>query len=348
MQRTKTAIVCAVLASICVASFCAIARAQTKLQSLTRPVTDEDGRHVAVPNDVRRIVTLAPNLAEIVYALGAQDRLVGVSQYTDHPAAAKSKPSIGMPVNPSLEAVVGAKPDLVLASTSINFAKTVDALSRLGIAVYTTDPHTVEGTLRSITDIGSVIGAQQEARSVVASLQARLDTLKATLSHSPTVRALFVVWEQPLQAVGDNTFIADAMRWAGAESVPHSKRNWPTIGLEEVVKLNPDYIVYADNEMGENAAGDSSSSASADIRAAIAHHLEDLRSKPAWRDLRAVRDGHVAVIDDEIQDPAPGLIDSIEQLARELHPDVFARAAATRTDSWAHPSSSPEAAICAR
>jgi iron complex transport system substrate-binding protein len=316
-----------------------------------RSVVDEVGRSVAVPTNVRRIVTLAPNLAEIVYALGAEDRLVGVSEYSDHPPAVKTKPSIGMPVNPSLEAIVGARPDLVLATTAINFAKTVDALARLGIPVYTTDPHTVDGTLRSITDIGDVIGAAPQAQSLVAKLLARLDALKAKVSNATPTRALFVVWENPLISIGDNTFIADALHYAGAESAIHTKTNWPQINMEEVVKLNPDYIVYADNGMNENS--ETSSAASHDIRAAIARHLDDLRGKPVWRELPAVREGHVAVVDDEIQVPAPGLIDTIEQLARELHPDLFAQHApsahenipAGRLSSHNH---SWEAACCAR
>jgi iron complex transport system substrate-binding protein len=312
-------------------------------------MVDEVGRRVSVPLEVRRIVTLAPNLTEIVYALGAEGRLVGVSAYSDHPAAAKKKPSIGMPVNPSLEAVVGARPDVVLATTAINFEKTADALARLGIAVYTTDPHTVEGTLRSITDIATVIGAEQQAQSVVAKLQARLDMLKARLSNAAPVPALFVVQQNPLISIGENTFIADALRWAGAESDLQTKKNWPQIGMEEVVKLDPDYIVYADNPMGEN--GDNDSSAPTDLRAAIARHLEELRGQPVWRDLPAVRAGHVAVVDDEIQVPAPGLIDSIEQLARELHSDLFAQPESHTDDPVADScmwrNIPPEAALCA-
>jgi iron complex transport system substrate-binding protein len=251
-------------------------------------------------------------------------------------------------VNPSLEAVVGGRPDVVLATTSINFEKTADALARLGIAVYTTDPHTVEGTLRSITDIGEVIGAQQQARSVATSLQVRLDMLKAKLSNAPPVSALFVVQQNPLIAIGENTFIADALRWAGAESALHTKKNWPQIGMEEVVKLDPDYIVYADNQMGES--GDNDSSAPADLRAAIARHLEELRGQAVWRDLPAVRAGHIAVVDDEIQVPAPGLIDSIEQLARELHPDLFAEPESHAHNPLTHSCSRNiplEAATCA-
>lgn len=325
MRRATAFILFATVVLLCAASSSSFALAQhthERPKPPVRTVIDEVGRSVDVPAQVNRIVTLAPNLAEIVYALGAQDRLVGVSQFTDHPQAAKEKPSIGMPVNPSLEAIVGAKPDLVLATTSINFLKTVDALAHLGVPVYTTDPHTIEGTLRSITDIGYVIGSSQQASALVANLQARLDTLQTKLKNEKPVRALFVVWEQPLQSIGDNTFIADALHWAGAESVIHTKQNWPTISLEEVIKLNPDYLVYAENQMGEDS---NDSSQSADIRAAVARHLNELRNQPVWRELAAVREGHIAVVDDEIQVPAPGLIDSIEQLARELHPAVFSQ-----------------------
>lgn len=362
-RRWKFGLACAMVALICGAVGSANALPQDSQQQTaaapatkTRAVIDEVGRKVAVPTNVRRIVTLAPNLTEIVYALAAQDRLVGVSEYSDHPPAAKAKPSIGMPVNPSLEAVVGARPDIVLATTSINFAKTVDALARLGVAVYTTDPHSVEGTLHSITDIGEVIGSAPQAQTLVAKLQARLDAVKAKLFNATPTRALFVVWQNPLISIGDNTFIADALHWAGAESAVHTKQNWPQISMEEVVKLNPDYIIYADNQMGENAdtdaKTDSDSAASHDVRAAIARHLDDLRGKPVWRELPAVRHGHVAVVDDEIQDPAPGLVDTIEQLAHELHPAAFAQTPPAVGKNTSAPPRSPrsnsqEASSCA-
>ncbi|MFZ0640352.1 MAG: helical backbone metal receptor [Candidatus Acidiferrales bacterium] len=352
MRLSKIGIACGMFAVILGAHVAVTASAQDRPAASTRSMMDEVGRRVAVPTQVRRIVTLAPNLTEIVYALGAQDRLVGVSEYSDNPPAAKAKPSIGMPVNPSLEAVVGARPDIVLATTSINFAKTVDALARLGIAVYTTDPHTIEGTLRSVTDIGAAIGAAPQADAVVAKLQARLDALHAELKTEKPARVLFVVWENPLISIGDNTFISDALRWAGAESVIHTKQNWPQISMEEVVKLNPGYIIYADSQL--DTEGDADSDASPDLRAAIARHLDELRSESAWQELAAVRDGRVAVVSEEVEVPAPGLIDTIEQLARELHPGIFARQGEshaiyrTSSDSSAWQRIPLEAAPCAR
>jgi iron complex transport system substrate-binding protein len=273
----------------------------------TRMVMDEVGRRVEVPREVRRIVTLAPNLTETIYALGLEARLAGDTDYCDTPPAARLKPHVGAPLNPSLEAIVGLHPDLVLATTSINRRETVEALARLGIAAFTTDPHTVRGMLGSVEHIAELAGASEEQRQVVARLQERLATLHAKLEERPLVHVLFVVWEEPLISIGQNTFIADALRWAGAESVILSDKSWPQIGMEEVVRLQPDYIVLASNHSESGAKTE----------------LEDLRARPAWKQLSAVRMGHVAVVSEEVTRPSPGLVDTIEDLARQLHPEVF-------------------------
>lgn len=271
-----------------------------------RVVTDEVGRTVSVPADVRRIVTLAPNLTETIYALGLEDRLAGDTNYCDTPPAAKSKPHIGSPVNPSLEAIVALHPDLVLATTSINRRQTVDALARLGIAVYTSDPRTVHGILDSIARMADLMGAAPQGAALVAQLQARLDALHARLREGPPVDVLFVVWEDPLVTIGQNTFIADALRWAGARSVIQSKQNYPRISFEEVVRLEPDYIVLtADHEGARESEGAS------------------LRARPEWNQIRAVQQGHIAVVGSGMDRPSPGLVTAIEELAHALHPDVF-------------------------
>ena len=271
-----------------------------------RVVTDETGRRVAIPADVKRVVTLAPNLTETIYALGLEERLAGDTDYCDTPPAAKLKPHVGGAQNPSLEAIVALHPDLVLATTSINRIETVDGLSKVGIAVYTTDPQTVRGMLESTARIAGLMGAEAQGSALIARLEARLDALAARLADVPPVHSLFVVWEDPLITVGQNTFIADALRWAGAESVILSQQKWPRVSFEEVVRLQPDYIVFASNHAGFGA-----------------EELGALRSREAWKQLRAVELGHIAVITEEINRPSPGLVDAIEQLAREVHPDAF-------------------------
>jgi iron complex transport system substrate-binding protein len=279
----------------------------------SRTVTDEVGRKVKVPAEVKRIVTLAPNLTETIYALGLGDRLVGDTNFCDTPEAAKSKPHVGNPQNPSLEAIVALHPDLVLATTSINTLETADALKRLGIAVYTSDPQTVRGMLDSTSHVAEVIGAAQQGTELVSRMQQRLDALHARLSERPMVHVLFVVWLEPLQTIGQNTFIADALRWAGAESVLVSKQNWPHLSLEEVVRLQPDYIVFTEDHGG-----------------GVSTELADLRARPVWRDLDAVERGHVVNVSEEVVRPSPGLVDVIEQLAHDVHPEAFAGKSETR------------------
>jgi iron complex transport system substrate-binding protein len=272
-----------------------------------RMITDETGRRMAIPVNVERVVTLAPNLTETVYALGLQDKLAGDTTYCDIPPAAKDKPHVGGPQSPSLEAIVAMHPDLVLASTSINRPQTADALLKLGIPVYTSAPHTVTGMLSSTAEIADLMGAKDQGTKLVTDLQKRLDTLHARLQERPMVHVLFAVWEDPLISIGQNTFIADALRWAGAESVITSDQNWPQVSMEEVVRLQPDYIVLtADHLKAENATRGT-----------------DLSTRPTWRDLQAVKLGRVVIASDEMDRPSPGLIGAIEQLAREFHPEVF-------------------------
>jgi iron complex transport system substrate-binding protein len=287
-----------------------------------RVVTDEVGRRVTIPAEVRRIVTLAPNLTETVYALGLEDRLAGDTDYCDTPPAAKSKPHVGNPQNPSLEAIVALHPDLVFATTSINTVETADALARLGIPVYTTDANTVRGMLDSVGHVADMIGAEARGAALVAQLQGRLDALQARLADRPLVHVLFVVWEDPLITIAQNTFIADALRWAGAESIVQSKQNWPHLSMEEVVRLQPDYIVLTPNHNGPN--GESTGAQT---------ELADLRARPVWKDLLAVELGHVVVAGDDALRPSPGLVDAIEQLAHELHPEVFSAESEMRNSS---------------
>ena len=270
-------------------------------------VTDETGRRVSVPQPVRRIVSLAPSLTETIYALGAQDRLVGVTDYCDYPPEAQSKPRVGGIINPNLEEVVALKPDLVLLAKSANRRETAEALDRLGIAAYATDPHSVEGVLASTARLAEVIGARAAGETLVASLRARLTELKRLLGARPPRRVLFVVWRDPLISVGRDTFLGDALRWAGAESMVETAQEWPRVSLEEVVRLQPDDLIFASSqpEAGER-------------------DFEALRDQPGWRSLEAVRQRRVVVISDAVNHPSPRLVDAIFELARKLHPEAFA------------------------
>ncbi|HEV2195390.1 MAG TPA: helical backbone metal receptor [Candidatus Acidoferrum sp.] len=287
--------------------------AQSATHSTTEPlafreVVDETGRPVRIPQPVRRIVSLAPSLTETIYALGLQDRLVGDTDYCDYPPDAQKKTRVGGGINPSLEVIASLHPDLVLATKSFNRLETTESLDKLGIASYATDPHTVADILSSIKTLADILGVPEAGLSLADEMQHRLDDLQHRLGELPPKRVLFVVWTQPLISTGQHTFLADALRHAGAVSIVNSSQDWPQMNLEEVVRLQPDFLAFAESQPG-NAS----------------REVEKLATLPGWKIIHAVRDRRYAVISDAVNRPAPRIVAAIEDLARQLHPEAFAQ-----------------------
>ena len=275
-----------------------------------RELADEDGRRVRVPREVNRIVSLAPNLTEIVFALGDGNHLVGDTDFCDYPPEALQKPHVGGPVNPNLEEVVALKPDLVVA-TSINRRETVNALDRIGLPVYSVrDPHSVEEMIASVEHLGDALGMEKSATSLAEDLRGRLAALDRRLAVTTPRRVLFVVWTDPLISVGRDSFIADALRRAGGRSVVNTKAEWPHVSMEEIVRLQPEVLVFASAHAGDTH-----------------RDIDELRTRPGWKNLAAVQNGEIVVVSDAINRPAPRMMDAIEQLARALHPEAFASGA---------------------
>ena len=276
-------------------------------QPATRDVVDEMGRTVHIPISPTRIVSLAPSLTETIYALGLQDRLVGDTDFCDYPVEAQKKPKVGGIIDPNLEEIASLHPDLVLATKSINRLDTVRALDTLGIPTYaTTDPHSVAEIISSTQKLADVLGASEAGKSLGEELQGRLNALQAKLAAVPPRRVLFIVWTEPLISTGQHTFIADVLRKANAVSIVESSQDWPQMSLEEVVRLQPDYLVFASSH-SESAARD----------------FDALAARPGWRILDAVRNRRYAVISDAVNRPAPRIVSTIEELARQLHPEAF-------------------------
>jgi len=271
-----------------------------------REVVDETGRTVRIPQPVMRIVSLAPSLTETIYALGLQDRLVGDTDYCDYPPEAQKKQKVGGAINPSLEEITHLRPDVVLVTRHLNTLDTVHSLDALGIPSYATDPRNVDEIGASSKRLADVLGAPEAGAAVAEDLQHRLDVLRQKIGALPPRRVLFVVWTDPLISIGKDTFIADALRRAGAVSIIDSKQDWPQVNLEEVAHLQPEVLVFADSHSETTL-----------------QHFEVLATRPAWRTLNAVRDRNFVVISEAVNRPAPRIVTAIEELARKLHPEAF-------------------------
>lgn len=278
-------------------------------------VKDDVGRTVEVPQPLKRIISLAPSVTETIYALGAQDRLVADTDVCNYPPAAQKLPKIGGPFTPNLEVIVSLKPDLVVAAAnSGNRKESVDALDLLHVPTYATNAKTVDDVLTSVVKLGDVLGVGEQGRALSDSLRARLQDLHRRLENVTPTRVLFVVWQEPLISIGQETYIADALRRAGAESVIQTKQDWPHIGWEEVVRLQPAYLVFASAKPEE-----------------ITATLNGMRNLPGWRDLKAVEENKIVIVSEAINLPAPRLVDAIEELAKRLHPEAFADAPKSAT-----------------
>jgi len=285
----------------------------TAAQESFRTVSDETGRAVRIPVPVRRVVSLAPSVTESIYALGMENLLVGDTDYCDYPEAATKVHKVGGATNPSLEEIAQLKPDVVLVIKSLNRLETVEQLERLGIATYSTDPHNLDGIRSSLYHLADVLGNPGAGAALDAELLRKQKLLEQKLGGVQPVRALFIVWTDPLISVGKHTFIADALTHAGAESTVESSQDWPRISLEEMVRLQPQFLVFASSHSEQ-----------------VARDVDGLARRPGWDLLEAVKHRRFIVISEAISRPAPRLFSAVEDLARQLHPEAFREPAPLR------------------
>jgi iron complex transport system substrate-binding protein len=265
-----------------------------------RQVVDQTGRRVNIPDRLARLVSLAPSITETLFALGLGNQLVGDTDYCDYPQEARQKARVGSILNPNLEKIVALKPDLVLGSPGANRRETADQLERLGIPVYGVKTQSVEETLRSIEDLGHVLGRESEAQGLVVSLRRRIAVVEQRAAARRNPKVLFVVWYRPLTTAGPHTFIDDVMRRAGGVPINEGLNGeWPRVSLEEVLHRDPEVILFP-------SAG------------AFSPSLDELSRLPGWKDLRAVRMRHLYFIPETIIRPSPRLVDALEEVAHIL------------------------------
>jgi iron complex transport system substrate-binding protein len=180
-------------------------------------------------------------------------------------------------------------------------------LEQLGIPVYSTDPHSVIGVIESNKRLSDVLGAGNAGAKLERTLRERLAEIQTKLKDSPPKRVFFVVWTEPLQSIGKRTFIADLLTYCGATSVVESQQDWPKFSLEETVRLEPEYLVFATNHSDN-----------------VKNEVEALAVKPGWSAMKAIKHRKIAVVSDAINRPGPRIVDAVEELARQIHPEVFA------------------------
>jgi iron complex transport system substrate-binding protein len=267
---------------------------------------DMVGREVELQGPPRRIISLAPSLTEILYALGAGDAVVGVTDYATYPPEVEAKPSVGGGINPNLEVIVALKPDLIFVSADANRWDTITQLEQLQIPVFGVRAVGIEGVFASIDKVGQVLGGKREAEELVADMRRRLANVSKEVKGLARPKVLYVIWIDPLIVAGRGTVIDGLIDVVGGANVVRTP-GFFRYSLEQVLVHEPDVIVLA-------------------LEAGVPEDREVLRRMPGWREMRAVREGAVRVIDANlINRPGPRIVEAAEVLAGLLHPGVFRR-----------------------
>src|SRR5262245_23617239 len=266
-----------------------------------RDFTDGIGRAVSIPSDPYRIVSLAPNLTEILFALELGDRIVGVTSYCDYPEAAKTKEKIGDTINPNLEKIISLKVDLVVVSTSSQLENLTRRLDQLAIPVYVTNPRTVREVVASIRSLGEVTGTPERAAQLAAGMESRISAVEQRARSLPRPSGFYVLQTGPLITAGRNTFINDLINIAGGKSISGDETaDYPQFSRETVVARAPEIIVAPASHGSELVK-------QSDLR-------RDFATTPAIRSNRIVW-----VNPDLIDRPRPRIVEGLEQLAEGLH-----------------------------
>jgi iron complex transport system substrate-binding protein len=208
---------------LCILMIClAVAAGSAAWAAYPMRVKDARGKEVLIKAKPVRIVSIAPSNTEILYALGLGDRVVGVTRYCDYPAAAKSKPKIG-DMTANAEAVVGLKPDLVLAHGFVN-SSAVGRLEKLGLTVFAIDPKTLEEVARDIRTVGKITARPKTADAVARSIEAAIKEVKQARAKKPSRKVLVVIQSDPLWAAGPKTFIDEMLSITNERSVSYDAR----------------------------------------------------------------------------------------------------------------------------
>ncbi len=260
-----------------------------------RSVKDDLGRSVEVPERVERVISLAPNLTEIIYAVGAGDKLAGVTTFCNYPPEALEVRRVSDTQKPNIESIIALKPDVVFVSTASQLEAFAQTLEDQKIAVFVTSPNSIDDIYRSIEVIGEILGRLDRARDLTDELRTRVAMSRGPMAEQNPPKVFVQIDKDSLYTVGKDSYITEIITAAGGISATAALRTaYPKISRESAIAMNPDAIVISESEGNREP-------------------------NEAFRNSPAVRNGKVFKIDaDLLSRPGPRFADALEQIAEKL------------------------------
>lgn len=275
------------------------------------PLTIEDasGREITVEEEPERIVSTSPSETEILFALGQEDKIVGVSDYADYPEAALEKEKVGGVVDPNAEAIIDLEADIVITGISMS-EDVVDKLANLDLTIYKNDGQSLEEILNNILKIGKLVNAQNEAEELVADMQADIDEVKEAVKDVPEEEKQKVYLEfTPGWTVGSGEFLDELIQVAGGINVASELEGWAEVNEEKIIEEDPDVILYAKDAVDFETE----------------EPLEDLiRERSGWEKISAIENDRVIGIDENtVSRIGPRVTDALKKFAEAIYPELY-------------------------
>ncbi len=269
------------------------------------PVTivDSLGREVTVEAEPQKVISLSPAITEILFAIGAEDKVAGVTEYCDYPPEALEKTKMGSFESPNLELIIETDPDLIFvaAGIQVEFVKQFD---ELGYKVIVLDAERLDQVTGNIELAGKVTGCLEQAREVVNDMENRIAAVKDKVSSAKCRPAVFFeVWDNPLMTAGPGTFIDDMITTAGGENIAGDlTERYAEFSREVLMVRDPDIYIINSH----------------------AHTPEEVKKRPGYSGLKAVQNNRVYSIEDDLVTlPGPRIVEGLEQVARAIHPELY-------------------------
>lgn len=259
---------------------------------------DDLGNKITLTKEVNRVISLAPNLTEIIYILDYGDKLVGVTRFCDFPEEVKRKEIIGDIISINFEKIVELKPDLVLMTVEGNTKETFDKLSSLGIKVFVTNPRNFSGIKKSIKDLATIFNKTSKADSILKEMDSRLNEVKKVSVRRKD--GLFIISLNPLMVAGKNTFINEILESVNIQNIASKlEANYPVLSREDFLIQNPEILIISSFEK-ENLK-------------------EIIKSYPEWKQIEAIKNNNIVFVDENIFfRPGPRFILAVEFLSNKL------------------------------
>ena len=271
------------------------AQEETKI----REVTDDLGKKFKLPAKVTRAVSLAPNLTEIVFAIGAGDRLVGVTSFCNFPESATKIQKVGDTLKPNVENIIALKPQVVFVSTASQLESFTAILEKQDIAIFITNPGTLEGIYKSIGKVGEVFDEGEKADALIDGLKNRVAEVIEKTKKVQKMNTFVQIDKSPF-TIGKGSFLTDLIEKAGGISVTKDvEKPYFKISKERAIALNPSAIILSES-------------------------ADNNEPNDVFENSSAVKEKRVYKINaDILSRPGPRIVDALEQIAKSLHPEKF-------------------------